>query len=106
VVYHRLDVVGRATNQERLVLTRQNIFNGSDGLLLELRDGIRLLEINYIQQVVADQCTFLCCHLGRADIQTPIDLARVSRDNLSMKLLCQGDTQAALTGRCWTENDN
>src|SRR5258708_28817202 len=106
VVYYRLNIMGGATYQQGLAPTCQDGVDRRDGLLLKLGDGIDLLHICYIQEMVGHQGLFLRCDLGRADIQAAIHLARIGGDNFSIKALRQGDAQRAFARGGWTKDDN
>jgi hypothetical protein len=75
VVYDGLDIVGRAADQKGQFVTRQDIVNGGDGLLLKLGDGVDLSRVGYIEQVMWHLGLLLGRHFGGADIQAAIDLA-------------------------------
>jgi len=66
-----------ATDKNMLKAARGDVIHRGDGLLLELRDCVDLLNIGDIQQVMWDERPLLRCHLGRPNIKTAIDLARI-----------------------------
>ena len=100
-----LDIVWRTADEKWLIAARQDIINSCDGVSLELRDGIDFLRLSYVQEVVRYERSLFRCDFSCADIEAPVDLARVRGDDFPMKSLCQCDTQGALTGRGWAEDD-
>jgi len=51
--------------------------DGGHGVSLELRHAIDLAWVCDVQQVMGDKGLLRRSHLGRADIQAPVDLARI-----------------------------
>jgi len=51
--------------------------DGGHGVSLELRHAIDLAWVGDVQQVMGDKGLLRRSHLGRADIQAPVDLARI-----------------------------
>ncbi len=56
---------------------RKDGVDSGDGVALELGHGINLTWVGHIQQVVGDEGLLDRRHLGRANVQASIDLARV-----------------------------
>ena len=45
----------------------------------------------FVQQVMRNFRAFRSCRLGRADIESAIELRRIARDNLTVELFCERD---------------
>src|SRR5579883_3000176 len=74
--------------------------------MLILRNGVDLLRINHVQQMMWHERPFFSGNFSSAYIKATVSLASVLSDNLTMNMLGQGDPQGTFPGRGWAEPDD
>ncbi len=110
----RLDIEpGAADHQSRSGVVGEGLAVGEavEDLMavpLIVEERVDLSGVRDIDQVVGDRrvdCRVVSQVLARADVQAPIDLTRIGRDDLAAQPVGHLHTEASLSGGGWSDND-
>jgi hypothetical protein len=81
-----------------------DVANGAIGVHGELRGGIDLRRLGYVDEVVRDSALLLHRELVGADVETPVNGGGVAVDDLAAVPLRERQAQRALAGRGRSED--
>lgn len=100
----RLDIESAATYGNEGVVAVEKVHHRCQGILLVGEHIVGVVDGAAIDEMVGGGSQLVGRGTGNADVQLMVELARVARDNLGVKLLCKSDGMGCLARGGGTEN--